>query len=86
MPVCSSHESNTRGSELANLGNLETGKGNTDRRIVIAGFFTGGALAIRGGAKAARNSAIGCAVLLGVIEGVGIGFQRMMAGNTKLEV
>lgn len=58
----------------------------TDIRIVIAGFFTGGALAIRGGAKAARNSAIGCAVLLGVIEGVGIGFQRMMAGNTKLEV
>ncbi|KAA8565443.1 hypothetical protein EYC84_009303 [Monilinia fructicola] len=39
-----------------------------------------------GGAKAARNSAIGCAVLLGVIEGVGIGFQRMMAGNTKLEL
>lgn len=27
-----------------------------------------------------------CAVFLGVIEGVGIGFQRMMADNTKLEV
>lgn len=53
---------------------------------VIAGFFTGGALAVRGGVKAARNSAIGCACLLAVIEGVGIGFQRMMAENTKLEV
>jgi hypothetical protein len=57
-----------------------------DRWIVIAGFFTGGALAIRGGYKAARNSAIGCACLLAVIEGVGIGFQRMMAENTRLEV
>jgi hypothetical protein len=53
---------------------------------VIAGFFTGGALAIRGGARAARNSAIGCACLLAVIEGVGIGFQRMMAENTRLDV
>ncbi|KHN94896.1 mitochondrial import inner membrane translocase subunit tim-17 [Metarhizium album ARSEF 1941] len=51
-----------------------------------AGFMTGGALAIRGGFKAARNGAIGCAVLLAVIEGVGIGFQKMMAGGTKLEV
>ena len=32
-----------------------------------------------------RNNAIGCAVLLAVIEGVGIGFQRMMAENTRLE-
>ena len=53
---------------------------------IIAGFFTGGSLAIRGGYKAARNGAIGCAVLLAVIEGVGIGFQRMVAGSTKLEV
>ncbi|KAB5518873.1 Tim17/Tim22/Tim23/Pmp24 family-domain-containing protein, partial [Coniochaeta sp. 2T2.1] len=52
---------------------------------IIAGFFTGGALAIRGGYKAARNGAIGCAVLLAVIEGVGIGFQKMLAGSTKLE-
>ncbi|KAK3380957.1 Tim17/Tim22/Tim23/Pmp24 family-domain-containing protein [Podospora didyma] len=52
---------------------------------IIAGFFTGGSLAIRGGYKAARNGAIGCAVLLGVIEGVGIGFQKMFAGVTKLE-
>lgn len=51
-----------------------------------AGFMTGGALAIRGGFKAARNGAIGCAVLLAVIEGVGVGFQKMMAGGTKLEV
>ncbi|RQM06169.1 hypothetical protein DH86_00003286 [Scytalidium sp. 3C] len=51
-----------------------------------AGFLTGGSLAIRGGFKAARNSAIGCAVLLAVIEGVGIGFQRMMAENTRLDV
>jgi len=57
-----------------------------DRYIVIAGFFTGGALAVRGGLKAARNSAIGCACLLAVIEGVGIGFQRMMAENTRLDV
>jgi mitochondrial import inner membrane translocase subunit TIM17 len=54
--------------------------------IVIAGFFTGGALAVRGGMKAARNSAIGCACLLAVFEGVGIGIQRLMAENTRLEV
>ena len=53
---------------------------------IAAGFLTGGALAIRGGFKSARNGAIGCAVLLAVIEGVGIGFQKMMAGSTKLEV
>jgi hypothetical protein len=54
--------------------------------IQIAGFCTGGALAIRGGYKAARNGAISCAILLAVIEGVGIGFQKMFAGATKLEV
>lgn len=53
---------------------------------ITAGFCTGGALAIRGGYKATRNGAIGCAVLLAVIEGVGIGFQRMFAGSTKLEL
>ena len=36
--------------------------------------------------KAARNSAIGCGILLAVIEGVGIGIQRMMAENTRLDV
>ncbi|EGX43886.1 hypothetical protein AOL_s00210g333 [Orbilia oligospora ATCC 24927] len=45
---------------------------------IIAGFFTGGALAIRGGYKSARNSAIGCAILLAVIEGVGIGLGRLL--------
>ena len=53
---------------------------------VIAGFFTGGALAIRGGLRSARNSAIGCACLLAVIEGVGIGMQRMFADQTRLDV
>ncbi|KAF2019772.1 mitochondrial import inner membrane translocase subunit tim-17 [Aaosphaeria arxii CBS 175.79] len=53
---------------------------------IISGFFTGGALAVRGGARAMRNNAIGCAVLLAVIEGVGIAFSRMMAENTRLEV
>ncbi|KAF5487143.1 Mitochondrial import inner membrane translocase subunit tim17 [Colletotrichum siamense] len=102
---------------------------------IIAGFFTGGSLAIRGGYKVSlfpsamnrppsapqghiakayqllafsatlagtfstalsstvpgglmvfpANGAIGCAVLLAVIEGVGIGFQKMFAGSTKLE-
>jgi hypothetical protein len=65
---------------------FEIGDQGADKFPVIAGFFTGGALAIRGGAKAARNSAIGCACLLAVIEGVGIGFQRMMAENTRLDV
>ena len=32
-----------------------------------------------------RNGAIGCAILLAVIEGVGIGFQRWMAEGSKLE-
>lgn len=50
-------------------------------RKVLAGFCTGGALAIRGGWKAARNGAIGCGILLAVIEGVGIGVSRMMAGS-----
>lgn len=52
---------------------------------IIGGFFTGGALAVRGGARAMRNNAIGCAVLLAVIEGVGIMFSRMMAENTRLD-
>lgn len=54
-----------------------------DIHEVIAGFFTGGALAVRGGVKAARNSAIGCACLLAIIEGVGIGMNRAMAGNSR---
>jgi hypothetical protein len=43
-------------------------------------------LAIRGGLKAARNGAIMCAIFLAVIEGVGIGFQRVMADQTRLDV
>jgi len=62
------------------------GDANVSTPQVIAGFFTGGSLAIRGGVKAARNSAIACACLLAVIEGVGIGFQRMMAEGTRLDV
>ena len=76
-------------TQVGILANLDSdGSGIADRfgRIVIAGFCTGGALAVRGGLKAARNSAIGCACLLAVIEGVGIGFQRMMAENTRLDV
>jgi import inner membrane translocase subunit TIM17 len=33
-----------------------------------------------------RNNAIGCAVLLAAIEGVGIAFTRMLAENTRLEI
>ncbi len=47
---------------------------------------TGGSLAIRSGARAVRNGAIGCAILIAVIEGVGIGFQRMMVENTRLDL
>lgn len=32
-----------------------------------------------------RNGAITCAILLAVIEGVSIGFNRMMADNTRLD-
>jgi len=32
-----------------------------------------------------RNGAISCAILLAVIEGVSIGFNRMMADNTRLD-
>ncbi|KAJ8144906.1 hypothetical protein OXX80_006240 [Metschnikowia pulcherrima] len=49
---------------------------------IIAGFFTGGALAIRGGWKHTRNSAISCACFLGIIEGVGMMMQRFMAQPT----
>lgn len=52
---------------------------------IIAGFFTGGSLAVRGGYKSMRNGAISCAILLAVIEGVGVAFNRMMAENGKLE-
>ncbi|RMZ88906.1 hypothetical protein DV736_g3862, partial [Chaetothyriales sp. CBS 134916] len=53
---------------------------------IIAGFLTGGSLAIRGGWKAARNGAIMCGIFLAVIEGVGIGIQRAFAENTRLDL
>jgi import inner membrane translocase subunit TIM17 len=52
---------------------------------ILAGFCTGGSLAARGGLRAIRNGSISCAILLAVIEGVGIGFNRMMASGTRLE-
>lgn len=45
---------------------------------IMAGFCTGGALAMRGGFKHARNSAITCGCLLAVFEGVGMVISRMM--------
>lgn len=36
---------------------------------------------MRGGVKAARNGAIGCAILLAIFEGVGIGVQKMLAAQ-----
>lgn len=39
---------------------------------IIAGFMTGGTLAVRSGPKGMLGSAIGCGVLLGVFEGVGV--------------
>ena len=55
----------------------------TDTDAVIAGFFTGGALALRGGVKAARNAAIGGALFFAVVEGVGIAMQRKMIEDYK---
>lgn len=46
---------------------------------IIAGFFTGGALAIRGGWRHARNNAIICAFVLAGIEGANIAISRMFA-------
>ena len=40
---------------------------------------------MRGGPRVMRNQAIGCAILIAVIEGVGIGLQRMMADSTRLD-
>ncbi|RSH81226.1 translocase of the inner membrane [Apiotrichum porosum] len=46
---------------------------------IMAGFCTGGSLALRSGPKSALTSAIGCGVLLGVFEGVGVVMSRMFA-------
>ncbi|KAK1579622.1 mitochondrial import inner membrane translocase subunit TIM17 [Colletotrichum navitas] len=51
---------------------------------IAAGLLTGGSLALRNGYKAARNNAIGCALLMSVFEGVGIALQRAAAGSTRL--
>lgn len=53
---------------------------------IIAGFFTGGCLAVRGGWRAARNGAIMCGIFLAVIEGVGIGIGRLMADRQGFDV
>ncbi|KAK9449565.1 mitochondrial import inner membrane translocase [Limtongia smithiae] len=45
---------------------------------ILSGFCTGGALALRGGFRHARNSAITCAVMLAVFEGVGMVISRLM--------
>lgn len=50
---------------------------------IIAGFLTGGALAIRSDIKSMRNSAIGCACLLAIFEGIGIAFNRAMAEQNR---
>lgn len=50
---------------------------------IISGFMTGGALAARGGVRSMIGSAIGCGVLLGVFEGVGVLFQRLLAENNR---
>ncbi|KAK9374158.1 Tim17/Tim22/Tim23/Pmp24 family-domain-containing protein [Lipomyces chichibuensis] len=50
---------------------------------ILAGFCTGGALAMRGGFKHARNSAITCGCLLAVFEGVGIAMSSYMSRASK---
>ncbi|ORY33426.1 Tim17/Tim22/Tim23/Pmp24 family-domain-containing protein [Naematelia encephala] len=46
---------------------------------IISGFLTGGTLAFRTGPKSALGSAVGCGILLGVFEGVGVLMNRMFA-------
>lgn len=48
---------------------------------IISGFLVGGALAVRGGWKHMRNSAIICGFILAGMEGAGIAMSRMMAEN-----
>lgn len=45
---------------------------------IISGFMTGGCLALRSGPKQAFGSAVACGILLGVFEGVGVVFGRIM--------
>ncbi|KAK8853214.1 hypothetical protein IAR55_003916 [Kwoniella newhampshirensis] len=46
---------------------------------IISGFLTGGSLALRAGPRSAFGSAVGCGILLGVFEGVGVLMNRMFA-------
>lgn len=50
---------------------------------IIAGFMTGGSLAIRAGPKTALGSGIMCGILLGCFEGVGALIQRFTAESHK---
>lgn len=50
---------------------------------IIAGFFTGSSLAIRGGPKTAFGAGVMCGILLGVFEGVGVLMQRLLAEGNK---
>lgn len=50
---------------------------------IIAGFMTGGSLAIRAGPKTAVGSGIMCGILLGCFEGVGALIQRLTAEGHK---
>lgn len=50
---------------------------------IIAGFMTGGTLAVRSGPRGMFAGAVGCGILLGVFEGVGILISRMFAGQQK---
>lgn len=50
---------------------------------IMAGFMTGGSLAIRSGPKTAIGSGIMCGILLGCFEGVGVLVQRYMSEGNK---
>ncbi|KAJ1909470.1 translocase of the inner membrane [Tieghemiomyces parasiticus] len=50
---------------------------------IASGFITGGLLAARGGLKTATASAVVGGILLALIEGVGIAFNRMMADQNR---
>ena len=52
---------------------------------IIGGGLTGAALSVRAGFKEMRNGAISYAIMIALIEGVGIWFTRRLANNTKLE-
>ncbi|KAK9462145.1 mitochondrial inner membrane translocase subunit Tim17/Tim22/Tim23/peroxisomal protein PMP24 [Lipomyces oligophaga] len=52
---------------------------------IIAGFMTGGLLAMRGGVKHARNNAIASGILLAAFEGVGIVIGRMLAPPSPMD-